>query len=97
MPKKIKFQAVAQKPSYHRGYPLLKSKKKNIQPFISVIGDIEKKIEAIFVYFDDIKYMFSNVVRAYDTLFKIYHLFQIEYPKPCETFLDLIEVQFFEL
>jgi len=50
-----------------------------IQPFILIVGTpLEPK--EIIVYFDSIKFKAFTVIRAIDLCFKIFHLFDLEYP-----------------
>lgn len=61
---------------------LLNSKKgngNNIQPCLLIVGTISEPSQ-IMVYFDNIKYKVFSVVRAIDICFKIFHVFNLEYP-----------------
>lgn len=73
------------------------SNSENIQPFIMIVGESLKVINEVFVYFDGIKFPFKSVIRSVDCCFKIFHLFNLEYPKPCTTFWNFIETFFFEM
>lgn len=57
----------------------LKNKKMPIQPFIIVIGT-PLKPNQILVYFDSIKYKVFNITRAIDICFKLFNLFNLQYP-----------------
>lgn len=57
----------------------LKNKKLPIQPFIIVIGT-PLKPNQILVYFDSIKYKVFNITRAIDICFKLFNLFNLQYP-----------------
>lgn len=50
-----------------------------IQPCLLIVGTIMNPSE-IMVYFDELKYKFFSIVKAIDMCFKIYHVFNIEYP-----------------
>lgn len=50
-----------------------------IQPCILIVGTVSKPLE-ILVYFDGIKYTFFSPIKALDICFKIFHVFNIEYP-----------------
>ncbi|XP_050063977.1 uncharacterized protein LOC126552899 [Aphis gossypii] len=50
-----------------------------IQPFILLVGTPLNHKE-IIVYFDSIKYRMFNILSAIDICFKIFHLFNLEYP-----------------
>jgi len=56
-------------------------KQKNIpiQPCMLIVGTIINPSQ-IIIYFDEIKYKFFSVIKAIDLCFKIYHVFNIEYP-----------------
>lgn len=60
---------------------ILYRKKENqpIQPFIITIGTPVNPKE-IFIFFDCIKYKLFSITSAVDTCFKIFHLFNLEYP-----------------
>eukprot|EP00102_Acyrthosiphon_pisum_P019773 XP_016656983.1 PREDICTED: uncharacterized protein LOC107882702 [Acyrthosiphon pisum] len=61
---------------------LLNSKKVNgnsIQPCLLIVGTISEPSQ-IMVYFDNIKYKVFSIVRAIDICFKIFHVFNLEYP-----------------
>lgn len=50
-----------------------------IQPFILICGTPYKPKE-IIVFFDFIKYKLFSIVSAIDVCFKIFHIFNLEYP-----------------
>ncbi|XP_074026182.1 uncharacterized protein [Leptinotarsa decemlineata] len=58
----------------------LQSKKSSIQPFIFAIGEDITKISEIYTYFDGIKYIFFNIMRAVDICFKIIYIFNLNFP-----------------
>lgn len=72
-----------------------KLKNEPIQPFIIVIGEDITKIIDTYIYFDGVKIMLKSFIRAVDVCFKIYHLFNLEYPKASSTFWNFIEIYFF--
>lgn len=53
----------------------------------------------IYVYFDDVKYSFisESFLRAVDTVFKIFHVFNLHYPMESLIFWNFIESNFFEI
>jgi len=55
------------------------SEKSPIQPFIMVVGTPNNPQE-IIVYFDSIKYKVFSILHAIDVTFKLFHLFNLEYP-----------------
>lgn len=56
-----------------------KQKNVPIQPCMLIVGTIINPSQ-IIIYFDEIKYKFFSVIKAIDLCFKIYHVFNIEYP-----------------
>lgn len=74
-----------------------KTKNLPIQPFIITIGEDITKITDCYVYFDDLKIPLKSFIRAVDICFKIYHLFNLEYPKASITFWNFIQVFFFKI
>ncbi|XP_060857146.1 uncharacterized protein LOC132938539 [Metopolophium dirhodum] len=50
-----------------------------IQPCIIIIGTIREPLE-VLVFFDSIKYKVFSPIKALDICFKIFHVFNIEYP-----------------
>lgn len=74
-----------------------RSKNAPIQPFIITIGEDVTKITDSYVYFDGLKTPFQNFIRAVDICYKIYHLFNLQYPKASSTFWNFIQIYFFEI
>lgn len=50
-----------------------------IQPFILIVGTINVQKE-ILVYFDSAMYKVHSVLRSIEVCFKIFYLFNLEYP-----------------
>lgn len=57
----------------------LENQGRPIQPFIFIVGSIFRQKE-ILVYFDSILYKVHSVLRVVEVCYKIFHLFQLEYP-----------------
>lgn len=55
------------------------SNKRPIQPCVLVIGSLMDP-KQILIYFDNIKYKMFSALKAYDMCFKIFHVFNVEYP-----------------
>lgn len=55
------------------------SNKGPIQPCVLVIGSLMDP-KQILIYFDSIKYKIFSAMKAYDMCFKIFHVFNVEYP-----------------
>jgi len=58
--------------------------RQSLQPLICVVGisGVEATKE-YFVYYLDTFYKFSNIVKAVDICFKIFHTFNLQYPMQC--------------
>jgi len=78
-------------------YITCRSKEKNpIQPYILIVGTpIEPK--EILVFFDSTKYKVFSIVHAIDVCFKIFHLFNLEYPSQSIAVWIFIQKYFFSL
>lgn len=50
-----------------------------IQPCLLVVGSLFDP-KQILVYFDNIKYKIFSAYKAFDICFKIFHVFNVEYP-----------------
>lgn len=74
----------------------LKEKKKNIQPFLYCVGSDFLHIEEIFIFFDNIRYQFFNFLRAVDICFKIFFVFNLDFPKESVMFYSFLETYFFK-
>lgn len=56
----------------------------SLQPLICVVSTSNDEIgKKYFVYYFDTLYKFSNIVKALDTCFKIFHTFNLQYPSQC--------------
>lgn len=75
----------------------LKSRSENVQPFIAVVGTNIFDVQEIYIYFDGIKYPFKNIIRAVDICFKIFYLFNLEYPNASLIFWNFIQNFFYKL
>lgn len=74
----------------------LKKRGDSIQPFVLAIGDLEK-IQHFFVYLDCTFLPFPSFLRSLDLCFKMFHLFNLEYPKACNLVWSFIEVYLYSL
>lgn len=75
---------------------LLKLQGHSIQPRLLLIGDISN-IKNIFVYFDEYRYEFFTILNAFDMLFKIFFVFNHQYPTESEVFYNFIQTFFYDL
>lgn len=55
------------------------AEKGQIQPCLLVVGTLFDP-KQIMVYFDNIKYNMFSAIKAFDICFKIFHVFNVEYP-----------------
>lgn len=74
----------------------LEEKNEPIQPLIIVIGSVLDPKE-ILVDFDGIKFKFFTVLKAVDTCFKIFHLFNLKYPSPSILVWTFIQQYFYKV
>lgn len=57
----------------------LKNQSTSIQPCILIVGSLLYP-KQVMVYFDDVKYKIITILKAIDVCFKIFHVFNLEYP-----------------
>lgn len=72
------------------------AKHKSIPPMINIIGNVLDPTE-IFVDFDDITHQFHTLGKAIDSTFKMYYVFLIDYPKPCQSLWIFLNLYFYGL
>ncbi|CAI6365987.1 unnamed protein product [Macrosiphum euphorbiae] len=65
-----------------------------IQPFILIVGTMNVQKE-ILVYFDSVMYKVHSVLRSIEVCFKIFHLFNLEYPSQSAIVWQFIQKYFF--
>ncbi|KAI8115639.1 hypothetical protein CVS40_12277, partial [Lucilia cuprina] len=75
---------------------LLKLQKCNIQPRLLILGEIAN-VKEIFVYFDEIKYPMVQIITAVDILFKIFFVFNLEFPIESDLFYNFMQQFFYEI
>lgn len=63
----------------------------NVQPYIIVVGPTLAEISSFFVSVDKILYNVTSALNAIDTCFKIFHVFNIEYPAASDHIWVLIQ------
>lgn len=74
----------------------LKNQKQAIQPFILAVGEDVLSIKEIFVYFDGIRFTFPHFLRAVDICYKIFHVFNLDFPKKAQMFWSFIQTYFYK-
>lgn len=72
----------------------LKDKKTSLQPSGDNIADVKDK--DIILYFDGVKYLFKSVIRAFEILFKIIYVFNLEFPPESSLFYSFCESYFYK-
>ncbi|XP_055374191.1 uncharacterized protein LOC129607308 [Condylostylus longicornis] len=65
-----------------------------IQPFVIIIADDIFNIKQNVVYFDKRKYECGNFLKCFNTCFKIFNVFNLEYPKPARNFWYFFQILF---
>jgi len=55
-------------------------KKEKVQPFICIVGADLDGTKDFYVYYFNTYYKLSNIIRALDTCFKIFQVFNLQYP-----------------
>ncbi|KAK4881552.1 hypothetical protein RN001_004871 [Aquatica leii] len=69
----------------------------SIQPCIGIIGEHILYPKEIYVYWDNIKFRFHNILRALDVCFMIFFVFNFSYPKESEAVWQLINKYFYNI
>jgi len=72
----------------------LKSRGDPIQPFILIVGNIFYPKE-ILVYFDTIMYKMHSILKSVEVCYKIFHLFNLEYPSQSSIVWLFVQKYFF--
>ncbi|KAH0552542.1 hypothetical protein KQX54_012118 [Cotesia glomerata] len=55
------------------------AKNDTVQPYIIIQGSYEEQNQILLIR-DDIKYQFTSAVKAFDCLFKLFHVLNVSYP-----------------
>ena len=71
-------------------------KKIPIQPFVIIVGNLKSPTE-ILVYFDEIKYKCTTIIKAIDICFKIFHVFGCKYPSECAAVWTFFQTFFYKI
>lgn len=72
----------------------LRSPKNPIQPFILIVGTPLNPKE-IIIFFDCIKFKMFSILSAIDVCFKLFHLFNLEYPSESSIVWHFIQKYFY--
>lgn len=58
--------------------------KQTVQPFIIITGLSLREIENYYVVVDNVLYKLDNILTAIDICFKLFMVFDAQYPTECE-------------
>jgi len=75
----------------------VKDDKIQVQPFIFIIGDDIFNIREFYIYFDNIIYKLHTLLKCIDVCFKIFIVFNMQYPVDCRNVWVFIQHFFFEI
>lgn len=75
---------------------LLKLQGRRNHPMILVVGEVIN-IKSVFVFFENSKYKFSKVIDAIDILFKLFFVFNIQFPEESEIFYNFLQTLFYNI
>jgi hypothetical protein len=73
------------------------SRNETLQPIIIGVGSNLLTLTEFIVFYDNIKYKFSNFIAAFDCCFKIFHVLDLQYPKDSYSFWIFIQKFFFDI
>lgn len=73
------------------------SHKQKVQPYLLVEGDSLSNPRTYYVVLDSIRYQFESSKKAFDTLFKIFHVLSAKYPIQSEYLWVLIQKVIYEI
>jgi len=74
----------------------LKKQENSIQPCILVVGSLLDP-KQLLVYFDDVKYKLFSVFKAVVICFKLFHVFNLEYPYESSNVWLFLQNYFYEI
>lgn len=67
-----------------------------IQPFIIVLGTLQDP-KSFIIYFDDVRFKFNCILQAVDACFKIFMLFNLQYPSASILVWNFIQKYFYNI
>lgn len=76
---------------------ILINRKETLQPLIVGIGNDLLTLTEFIVFYDDIKYKFTNFIAALDCCFKIFYVLNLRHPKDSYNFWLFIQKYFYEI
>lgn len=68
-----------------------------VQPYLCVQGTSFESASNFYIVLDDIYLQFNNAKKAFDTLFKLFHTFNLKYPLQSEHLYLLIQKAVYEI
>lgn len=71
--------------------------KNTFSPFIIYYENENGVPYKIYVALDDIYYQMENIITAFDTLFKIFYVFQLQYPDECKGVLTFVQHFYYDI
>lgn len=72
-------------------------RKRSLQPFLIVVGDVVTDITEAYVCVDKIFYQFQMTWEAFQTLFEIFYVFDTFYPPESSHLWGIIQQGLFEI
>lgn len=75
---------------------VLQLQSRNIQPRLLIVGELTNII-SVSVYFDNTTYPFLTVIDAFDVLFKIFFVLNLQFPEESDLFYNFVQSFFFEI
>lgn len=76
---------------------ILINRSETLQPIIIAIGDDLLHTQQFVVFYDNIKYTFTNFISAFDCCFKIFHVLHLQYPKDNYNFWMFVQKYFYDI
>lgn len=67
-----------------------------MQPHVLIQGPLEN-FSQIYIIIDDVRYHLQSATKAFDLLFKIYHVFHAKYPHVAEHLHLTIQKKVFQI
>lgn len=72
-------------------------RKITLQPFLIVIGDHEEENLQFALVTDNITYLYSNFLQAFDTYFKIFFVLDLQYSFENKEFWQFVQSYFYNI
>lgn len=67
------------------------------QPSIVAVGENQLNIKDFFIYYDGTILKFNNFISCLDTCFKIFYVFDLEYPKQCQLIWTFVQTFIYKI